>query len=212
MTAPPMNGTIKVVVFDCDGVMFDTEQSNRIYYNTILNRFDRPDLTTEQFNFVHMSTVTEAIAYLFSDMKSLDEIYAFCRTMVYEPLIPHMIIEPHLKPLLKLIRERFKTAIATNRSNTMDAIMDHFELNTLFDLVVTSQDVKNPKPHPEQLIKIMDHFKTKPDEILYIGDSRTDEKAALNAGVRFVSYQNPSLEAQNHIASLKEVITLLDIN
>lgn len=206
-----MSDTVKVVVFDCDGVMFDTEQANRLYYNTILDQFDRPALSREQFNYVHMSTVKEAIAYLFKDMKNLEEVYDFCKTMSYAPLIPHMDIEPYLKPLLFRLKTRYKTAIATNRSNTMGAVMDHFKLGTLFDMVVTSLDVANPKPHPEQLLKIMEHFKTDPEEILYIGDSKTDEQAAQQARVLFVSYDNPSLSAHYHIKGLKDVETILGL-
>ena len=33
---------IKVVAFDCDGVMFDTTKANIAYYNQILDHFDRP--------------------------------------------------------------------------------------------------------------------------------------------------------------------------
>jgi phosphoglycolate phosphatase-like HAD superfamily hydrolase len=201
----------RVVVFDCDGVMFDTENANRIYYNTILERFGRPPLDAEQFAYVHMSTVKEALAFLFRDETDLDPVYAFCRTMSYEPLIPHMEMEPHLMDLLARLKTRFNTAIATNRSNTMDAVMAHFKLAPWFDLVVTSQDVTHPKPHPEQLFKIMDYFNVTPEEVLYLGDSSTDERAARGAGVPFVSYGNPDLEARHHIRGLDEVFRLLGL-
>jgi phosphoglycolate phosphatase-like HAD superfamily hydrolase len=158
-----------------------------------------------------MSTVKEALAFLFRDETDLDPVYAFCRTMSYEPLIPHMEIEPHLMDLLARLKTRFNTAIATNRSNTMDAVMAHFKLAPWFDLVVTSQDVTHPKPHPEQLFKIMDYFNVTPEEVLYLGDSSTDERAARGAGVPFVSYGNPDLEARHHIRGLDEVFRLLGL-
>jgi len=33
---------VSVVAFDCDGVLFDTLEANRHYYNHILEHFDRP--------------------------------------------------------------------------------------------------------------------------------------------------------------------------
>lgn len=202
---------MKVVVFDCDGVMFDTDHANRMYYNTILEHFDHPPLTDEQFTYVHMSTVKQALAYLFEGSGNLESVLDYCRNLSYASIIPHMEIEPYLKPLLARLRERYHTAIATNRSNTMDAVMDYYKLNDLFDMVVTSLDVENPKPHPEQLLKIMDHFGAKPGEMLYIGDSRTDEQAADSAGVIFAAYGNPSLKAHHHIRGLKEVESLVDL-
>ncbi len=58
---------IRVVAFDCDGVMFDTETVNKAYYNQILQHVNKPALTPEQFAFVHMHTTDEAISYLFPD-------------------------------------------------------------------------------------------------------------------------------------------------
>jgi len=56
---------VKVLVFDCDGVMFDTEKANRMYYNRILEQFGKSPLTQEQFEYVHMSTVKQALHFCF---------------------------------------------------------------------------------------------------------------------------------------------------
>ena len=54
---------IRVVVFDCDGVMFDTANSNMAYYNHLLQQFGRPTMTQAQFAYTHMHTVDEALAF-----------------------------------------------------------------------------------------------------------------------------------------------------
>ena len=66
-----MMKNVKAVAFDCDGVMFDTARANRFYYSHILQHFDRPAVTDEQFAFVHMHTVDESLAYLFPDETTL---------------------------------------------------------------------------------------------------------------------------------------------
>ena len=43
-----LKDTIKAVVFDCDGVMFDTADANRIYYNRVLANFNKQPLSEEQ--------------------------------------------------------------------------------------------------------------------------------------------------------------------
>ena len=68
---------VKVVAFDCDGVLFDTEQSNRAYYNAVLKHLGFPGLTGEQFAYVHMHTVDESLAYLFKDSKLLNSLRNF---------------------------------------------------------------------------------------------------------------------------------------
>jgi len=52
---------IKAVVFDCDGVMFDTAVANRKYYDEVLQAFGKSALNDEQFVNVHMMTVKGAI-------------------------------------------------------------------------------------------------------------------------------------------------------
>jgi beta-phosphoglucomutase-like phosphatase (HAD superfamily) len=53
---------IKVVIFDCDGVMFDTVKANTAYYNSVLRHFGKPDMTPEQFAYSHMHTADDAMA------------------------------------------------------------------------------------------------------------------------------------------------------
>ena len=199
---------IKVVAFDCDGVMFDTIELNKSYYNHLLSRFSQPLMTESQIRFVHMHTVDESMAYLF-DEQLLQEVQAFRKSMDYMPFLKYMQIEPYLKPLLQRLRPHYKTAIATNRTDTMDFVLANYDLTALFDLVVTTKDVINPKPHPEPLNKILQHFNCTPDEAIYIGDSEVDQIAALASGVRFIAYNNRSLQADYHIKALDEVKTIL---
>ena len=70
-----------------------------------------------------------------------------------------------------------------------------------FDLVVSAQDVSHPKPHPESFARILEHFRLSPENAIYIGDSRVDEKFAANAGVPFVAYRNPELTADYYLDS-----------
>lgn len=201
---------VRVVAFDCDGVLFDTEQSNRAYYNEILNHFGKPTLTPEQFAYVHMHTLEDSLAHLFNDKKSLAEAYAYRKTMDYRKFLKLMKLEPELVPLLKKIRPRIKTAIATNRSDTVNWLLNEFNLNGYFDVVVTSSDVQFPKPHPDPLLKILAYFQIEPYQAIYVGDSYLDELAATSAGMPLVAYRNPRLPSACHIESLKELETILD--
>jgi len=202
---------IRLVAFDCDGVMFDTKAANTSYYNEILRFLGKPPLAPEQFEFVHMHTVDESLAFLIDDPADLEKAGIHRKAMSYMPFIRDMIIEPHLKPLLKKLKIRVNTAIATNRTDTMDHVLKEHGLEECFDLVVTALDVENPKPHPEPLIRILRHFDLKPREMIYIGDSKLDEMAAKAALVPFVAYGNTGLSAEHHISSLEEIEMLLDV-
>jgi phosphoglycolate phosphatase len=38
------NNSLRVIIFDCDGVMFDSRQANINFYNHLLARFDQPPM------------------------------------------------------------------------------------------------------------------------------------------------------------------------
>lgn len=201
----------KVVAFDCDGVLFDTEAANWTYYNQILKHFGKPAMTPGQFAYAHQHTVMETIAYLFHDPQSIAAAYAYRRTLDYSQFIKLLKVEPDLVPLLKKIRPRLKTAIATNRSDTMNRLLSEFALTDYFDLVVTSMDILRPKPHPDPLLKILEYFDIEPHQALYIGDSQVDAEAASRANIPFVAFRNEGLPSPYHIGNLKELEQILEV-
>ncbi|MBT3386767.1 MAG: HAD family hydrolase [Desulfobacula sp.] len=204
---------IKAVVFDCDGVMFDTALANRKFYDEVLLNFNKPILNDEQFVNIHMMTVTGAIEYLFPEMDELSIVYDNLKNIGYKKFIKHMRMEQGLKELLiKLKNNGFIRGIATNRTNTMEKVLKDFHLENYFEAVMTAAKVKKPKPDPEQLLQIMEKFKFKSDEILFIGDSDYDRLAAENAKVGFVAFKNPKLKADYNLDSMDEIARILQIN
>ncbi len=204
---------IKAVVFDCDGVMFDTAAANRRYYDEVLQALGRPRLNQTQFVNVHMMTVTGAIDYLFPELEDLSPVYAVLKTIGYTKFIQYMAMEKGLKELLDLLKDRgFIRGIGTNRTNTMEKVLEDFGLEDSFEVVMTAAKVKKPKPDPEQLLVIMDRFRLKPIEILFVGDSEYDRQAAVNAGTRFAAFKNPGLKADFNVESMGEIAGILKIN
>jgi phosphoglycolate phosphatase len=196
---------VRVVAFDCDGVLFETVEANRAYYNHILAHFGRPAMDEHQLRYVHIHTVQQCVAHLFADDADRQAAMAFRASIDYGQFLKYLTIEPHLKALLDWMRNRYKTAIATNRTDTMDRLLREFGLADRFDLVVTSLDVERPKPFPDPLFKILSRFRVEPRQAVFVGDSEVDEATARAAGVPFIAYRNPALEASWHIESLKEL-------
>jgi HAD superfamily hydrolase (TIGR01549 family) len=121
-------------------------------------------------------------------------------------------MEPHLIETLKMLKDRsIKTAISTNRTNTMEYIMEKFDLNQYFDMVVTAlpKDVKNPKPHPESVENILKKLNVNGESVLYVGDSEVDWKTARSSGVTFIAYKNSDLKADAFIDDHLDLLTFL---
>lgn len=200
---------LKVVAFDCDGVLFDSRASNIAYYNHILAHFQRPPLTEAEIEYVHAHTVHESLAHIFPSHPNLEEVLAYCRSLDYHQFIPLMQPEPHLVEFLEFLRPQFGTAVATNRTTTTQAVFTYHRLKDYFDLIVSALDVARPKPDPEAFWKICAYFGIRPEEALYFGDSVVDQEFARNCGVKLVAFRNPRLQADFYLDSFAQAPALI---
>jgi phosphoglycolate phosphatase len=200
-----------VIIYDCDGVLIDSRESNRAFYNHILERFGLPPLTEPQLEVVHVSTAQGAINYLFQDRVDLEAAQAYQRQINNAPFLALLRLEPHIREVLTRIRTRHPTAIATNRGKSLPLVLDKLGLAHLFDLTVSAYDVTRPKPHPECLEKILAHFRVEPGTALYIGDAALDQQVAAAAQVPFAAYKNPHLQARYHLQDHLDLLPLLDL-
>jgi HAD superfamily hydrolase (TIGR01549 family) len=200
---------IRILTFDCDGVLFDTAAANQAFYNEILRHFGRPAMTPEQFAHAQMHTVDEALANLFPEPGAYTEAQALRRRIGYAPFIPQMRMDEDLIPVLEKFRGRLYLAVATNRSDTMGRVLEIHAIDQYFDLVVTALDVDRPKPHPDPLNRVLRHFARSPREMLYVGDSSLDARAAEASGVWFAACRNSAIPADFHIERLKELESIV---
>jgi HAD superfamily hydrolase (TIGR01549 family) len=202
------------VIYDCDGVLFDSLDQNKRLYNHIALSMGRAPLTESEALFCHAHTLNESIKHIFvADETQAEKALAFWKSDInFMDFIGYLKMEPHLIETLKTLKGRgIKTAISTNRTTTMDYIMEKFDLNQYFDLVVTAlpKDVKNPKPHPESVEKILNTLNVDGGRVLYVGDSEVDWKTARSSGVAFIAYKNPDLEADGFIDDHRALLAFL---
>jgi HAD superfamily hydrolase (TIGR01509 family) len=188
--------------------MFDSRKANTNFYNHILAHFGRPLMSDKEIAYVHMHTAEESIRHIFHGSKQTEEALAYRWEVDYSPIIDDMEMEPGLKDALACLACDVGLAVATNRSNTIQTVLEKHGLDMFFDLVVSSLDVRNPKPHPESLILIMKHFDVSPETVLYVGDSSVDAETARGAGVPFVAFKDKSLPARYHAENLWEVVSI----
>lgn len=206
-----MSQKVEVVIYDCDGVLFDSKGANKAFYNHILAHFNMPVMNSKQLEYVHSSTAREALDFLFEGSSLREESQAYRYQVDYSQFIYLMKPEPYLREVLQQLHPAYRTAIATNRGHTTPLVLQNNKLTELFDMVVTSMDVTESKPHPESIWKILHHFQTKPEEALYIGDSVVDEVVCERAGVPFAAYKNPDLKADYHLQNHRDLLHILGI-
>lgn len=201
---------LKLIVFDCDGVLFDSREANRIYYNDLLSAFGQPPMDDRELEFAHSHNVTDSVSHIFRNYPAtdLEAVHRHRQSQSYTPYLSHMVMEPDLLEFLNTVKDRYHLAISTNRTTTMKPLLEAYGLTDYFELVVTSMDVDNPKPAPDALLKIFSHFNCSPEETIFIGDSVIDQQHAENAGVDLIAFKNKLLQARYHIDRFMQILEL----
>jgi len=200
---------IKAVIFDCDGVLFDSREANRAYYNALLEAVGLPPMTEDQLCFAHCHTVFEVINYLIPDPVLREKAHQARKKMDYRRFLPYMKPEPYVKEVLADFKRQFKVGMATSRTNTIHRLLQTYGLLSYFDIVISALDVKHAKPHPEALFKIMTFLSITPQEMVYIGDAEVDAEMAKKAGVPFIAYKNPDLPADFYAESFLQLAKII---
>ncbi|HAD04960.1 MAG: hypothetical protein A2005_00935 [Desulfuromonadales bacterium GWC2_61_20] len=202
---------IRGIVFDCDGVLFESRAANLAYYNAVLAEFGEPPVLPQErarAHLCHTAASPQVFATLLGAERSAEAL-ALAARMDFRRFIPDMLPEPFLAETLAALAIRFPLAVATNRGNSMHEILVHFDLAHYFQSVVTSRDVLRPKPHPDMIHLAARRLGLQEGELLFIGDSELDREAAREAGVAFVAYRNDGL-GEVSVASHRHLLRLLE--
>ncbi|MFV0438096.1 MAG: HAD family hydrolase [Desulfopila sp.] len=201
---------LKTIIFDCDGVMFDSRDTNREYYNFLLQSFGHGKMDDNELEYVHTHNVYDSIEHIFRHypQQDLDAVHSHRAASSYIPFLRFMRMEPDLRTFLEATHNRYNLAIATNRTNTIVPLLAEFDLTDYFAKVMTADNARRPKPAADPLLEIIDFFGCTIDESIYIGDSEIDEKTAENCNMRLIAFKNSSLNAAYHVNSFTEILTL----
>ncbi len=198
----------KLLVFDCDGVLFDSLEANKFYYNTILEEAGKPPLREEDLQFVHIHSVDECLRYLAKGDETLYlRLKEISKKLPYERFFPYLKLEPGVHEFLSWARERYFLALCTNRSTSTIPLLKHFNLYHYFHLLRTA--LEYPKNNPQALSSILDYFKVSSKETLYVGDSEVDLRLCQAVDVPFVAYKNRKLPAIAYVENFWDLFKIL---
>jgi phosphoglycolate phosphatase len=203
---------IRCVIYDCDGVLFDSVEANKKLYNDLCSLVGRDPLNEGEVKYVHTHTVYETIRLIFGKENGLEKkaLESLKKEIDLRDYIIYLKMEPYLFQILNLLKANgVLRVINTNRTTSMKYIMEHFHLWPFFDMVVTALDVKNPKPHPESIEKILQGLDLKRKEAVFVGDSEVDQQTAKSSGIKFVAYKNREILSDAYIEDHLALLPLL---
>jgi HAD superfamily hydrolase (TIGR01509 family) len=191
--------------------MFDSLEANLSFYDRIMEMLGRPALeraNSEQMRVLHTYSNWDVLAWFFPDPKEYLAAVDSAARIDYRDLVPLMRLEEGFIDTLEVLVPHVGLAVCTNRSTSMDMVLESFGLTRYFGCVMTAAKVARPKPFPDPLVKVLDFYRIRPEEALFIGDSDVDRQSASAAGVPFVAYKT-DLPAMARICRHSEILGLI---
>lgn len=204
---------IKAVVFDLDGTLLDSFPAHYEVYKIMFARLGIK-INKEKF----LTTYSPDWYKTYEAMELPREKWGLANSYWLEEAEKHSPeLFPDVTQTLSTLAEHFTLGLVTSGSRTR--VMNDLErtgIKHFFKIIVTGDDIENPKPSPEGLNLALSNLQLKANEAIYVGDTSIDYEMAKAGGVRFVGVKsafnslNPN-HPEYSINSIKDLPGLMSI-
>lgn len=201
----------RAVVFDLDGVIFDSAESNIHFYNCILEGIGRPPEARQHFEIIHSEPLDLSLKHLLGEGEEFGRAMAYCRSLDPGQFVTSLTLHEGVAQTLAALKGRTRLAVATNRTVTCRRALEHFGLWELFEEVITPREAGQAKPDPAMMHMMLARLGLAEHEVVYVGDTEVDEGMCRAASVRLVAFRNPGLAAWAHASHFPDIPGLLGL-
>lgn len=201
--------SIETILFDLDGTLIDT---NELIHKSFEYTFDQYGYSFSQEEILQFNgpplikTFTDINPDLAEDMLETYRKHNLEHHNDYAKLFPNV------KETLEILQangKRLGIVSAKMRSGVVLGLevtgIKHF-----FDAIVAIDDVKNPKPHPEPVLKGLKGLSGKPDSSLMVGDNYHDIESGKNAGLKTIAV-GWSLKGEEYLQQFNPTYMIKDM-
>ena len=179
-----MDKKITTLLFDLDGTLIDTNELIIASFLHTLNHYYPNQYTREDvYEFIGPSLL-ETFSGL--DLERAEEMIEHYREHNH---LHHDLLVQEYEGVYETIQElkerNYKVGIVTTKMRkAVQRGLLKGRLDSFFDVVVTLDDVKNPKPDPEPIELALKLIGSSAEETIMVGDNSHDILAGKNAGTK----------------------------
>lgn len=177
------------IIFDGDGVLFDTENLHVIAWKKIFPEYNI-NLNSEDFEegigvedtiFLKNMKIKGKIP---ENLSIKDMVSRKNEELIKILDITDLKISDEIVKILNYLKGRYKIALASNsQKNFVLKVLKKLGIERFFDAIVTRDDVKNPKPDPEIYKIASERLNIKEENLIAFEDSETGIISAKSSGI-----------------------------
>ena len=182
------------IVFDLDGTLVDTAPDLQIALNHTLSRFGfdtvPPEAAASLIGHGAKAMIRAGISH--QSRSACDETIDDMFDVFLEYYVNNIAIRSKAFPGCIAALERLAgagaiLAVCTNkRQNLAYTLLEELGMSDFFAAIVGADSVTHRKPAADHILQTLKRAEVSAQNAIMVGDSETDEKAALNAGLPFV--------------------------
>ena len=185
---------IAAITFDLDGVLVDATELHRVALNEALKACGKSEIPLEDhrktFNGLPTRTKLAKLGYNSHEISWISEEKQRRTVLEIERAVRP---NPELVLLLHELSKEYPIACASNAvKESVESMLKLSGIRNFFNVVLSNQDVKEPKPSPEIYKKAAELLAVDPSAMLVVEDSYVGRTAALRAGTCLCIVGQPS--------------------
>lgn len=207
-----------VVIFDFDGTLVDTSMAIETSFKKTLEKHNCLNVFNEEFRQFMLGPSPDVVFRKYcpdlDDQQCLQEYREF---NVQDQKDYNKLFVNVTETLQQLNDQGYQLAVVSTKAReALQQGLDMFDLNKYFACIVAGDEVKESKPNPEGLFKVLQHLKGSKDNAIYVGDSVNDIYAGLNGGLYSVAYLSYDLKREQLLhcganASIEDMSQLIPL-
>ncbi|WP_088006484.1 pyrophosphatase PpaX [Indiicoccus explosivorum] len=179
-----MSGMFKAMLFDFDGTLLDTNELIEQTFLGVLGEFYPGRFTAEDVIHFNGPSLSQTFSRIAPDrVEELTQAYRELNLELHDELVREY---DGVGETIRLLKAKgMKLAIvSTKRRVVIERGLALMDLSDAFDVLISLDDVVNPKPHPEPVQLALDRLGVDKAHALMIGDNSHDIEGGRNAGVK----------------------------
>lgn len=195
-----INGPIQAVIFDMDGVLVDSEPLHIKAEKKTLSPYGI-ELSEKEINTymgMGVKTMLQSLIKKYKLSLTEDTLFRIHENNLIEQFQEAAVMPNAAKLIDFLIDNHIKMALASSSSRSLiNLILKKLNLETVFDVVISGEEVANGKPFPDIFLKTAELLHLEPNQCMVIEDSNNGVTAAKNAGMICIGFQSPNSQKQD---------------
>lgn len=178
---------IRNLIFDFDGTLADTSDLIVATMQKSVQDLGLPPKSRQEMKATIGVRLEEIPAILWPAIENLGKPFSDIYRKNFEitkDKIP-VTLFPGVKATLERLKlENYQMAVATSRSHrSVEMLSEDLGIKDCFRCLIGGDDIKEGKPHPESVLRIMKEMNWKGEETMMVGDMPVDIIMGKNAGV-----------------------------